>query len=173
MQRHSSVIAPLALASNGTRRVTGSGAGGLLSEDEKRSSRGRAPAFRIAWKAGYSRPLIPEGHIVVMHVPWFVDEDGCGGFTCPTRSGVRWFGRCATPRPATKRTPCTPHRARLPRALIGSHTRKPPKRQRRDGGAPVACACAGAEVASNYSSLLRWNAAFPGQSNPPSISKRF
>ena len=34
VDRHSSVIAPLALVSKGTRRVTGSGAGGLLSEDE-------------------------------------------------------------------------------------------------------------------------------------------
>ena len=33
--RHSRVMEPLAVVSSGTRRVTGSGADGLLSEDEK------------------------------------------------------------------------------------------------------------------------------------------
>ena len=42
VRRHSCVIAPLALVSNGTRRVTGSGADGLLSEDEKTELKGRA-----------------------------------------------------------------------------------------------------------------------------------
>jgi hypothetical protein len=47
-------MAPLALVSNSTRRVTGSGA---------------------------DRPLTPKGHVVVPHGPWFVDEDGiCGVF---------------------------------------------------------------------------------------------
>ena len=40
VERHSSVIAPLAIVSNGTRRITGSGADGLLSEDEKTELRG-------------------------------------------------------------------------------------------------------------------------------------
>ena len=40
MQRRSCVIAPLALVSNGTRRITGSGADGLLSEDEKNGAQG-------------------------------------------------------------------------------------------------------------------------------------
>ena len=41
-------------------------------------------------------------------------------FTCWTRPAVRWYGRCATPRPATKRTPFTTLRARLPQSLIGT-----------------------------------------------------
>ena len=40
VQRHSCVTAPLALVSNGTRRITGSGADGLLSEDEKNGAQG-------------------------------------------------------------------------------------------------------------------------------------
>ena len=81
MQRHISAIAPLALVSNGTRRVTGSGAGGLLSEGEKTELKEACAAFGMAWKAGYNRPLTPKGHIVVAHVPWFVDEYGiCGVF---------------------------------------------------------------------------------------------
>ena len=68
VDRHSSVIAPLALVSNGTRRVTGSGAGGLLSEGEKTELKEACAAFGMAWKAGYNRPLIPKGHIVVAHV---------------------------------------------------------------------------------------------------------
>jgi hypothetical protein len=42
VQRQCSVIAPLALVSNGTRRVTSSGTDGLLSEDEKTEPKGRA-----------------------------------------------------------------------------------------------------------------------------------
>ena len=81
VQRHSCVIAPLALVSNGTRRVTGSGADGLLSEDEKTELKEACAAFGVAWKASYDRPLTPKGHIVVAHVPWFVDEYGiCGVF---------------------------------------------------------------------------------------------
>jgi hypothetical protein len=81
VERHSSVIAPLAIVSNGTRRVTGSGADGLLSEDEKTELKGACSAFGTAWKAAYDRPLTPKGHIVVAHVPWFVDEYGiCGVF---------------------------------------------------------------------------------------------
>ena len=57
VQRHSCVIAPLAVVSNGTRRVTGSGADGLLSEDEKTELKGACAAFGVAWKAAYDRPL--------------------------------------------------------------------------------------------------------------------
>ena len=83
VQRHSCVIAPLAVVSNGTRWVTGSGADGLLSEDEKTELKGACAAFGEAWNASYNRPLTPKGHSVVAHVPWFVDqygifgEDGC------------------------------------------------------------------------------------------------
>jgi hypothetical protein len=131
VERHSSVIAPLAIVSNGTRRVTGSGADGLLSEDEKTELKGACSTFGTAWKAAYDRPSTPKGHIVVAHVPWFVDEYGICGvfgreaarrFTCCTRSAVRWYGRCAIPRPATMRKPCTSQRACLPRSLIGTDT---------------------------------------------------
>ena len=81
VQRHSRVMEPLALVSSGTRRVTGSGADGLLSEDEKTELKEACAAFGVAWKASYDRPLTPKGHIVVAHVPWFVDEYGiCGVF---------------------------------------------------------------------------------------------
>ena len=56
MQRHSHVIAPLALVSSGTRRVTGSGADGLLSEDEKSQLKEACAAFGVRWKASYDRP---------------------------------------------------------------------------------------------------------------------
>jgi hypothetical protein len=80
-QGHSCVIAPLAVVSNGTRRVTGSGADGLLSEDEKTELKGACAAFGVAWNVSYNRPLTPKGHIVVAHVPWFVDQYGiCGVF---------------------------------------------------------------------------------------------
>ena len=81
VQRHSHVTAPLALVSNGTRRVTGSGADGLLSADENTELKEACAAFGVAWKASYDRPLTPKGHIVVAHVPWFVGEYGiCGVF---------------------------------------------------------------------------------------------
>ena len=77
---HSCVIAPLAVVSNGTRRVTGSGADGLLSEDENTELKGACAAFGEAWNTSYNRPLTPKGHSVVAHVPWFVDQYGiCGG----------------------------------------------------------------------------------------------
>jgi len=35
----------------------------------------------VAWNASYNRSLTPKGHIVVAHVPWFVDQCGiCGVF---------------------------------------------------------------------------------------------
>jgi len=35
----------------------------------------------VAWNVSYNRPLTPKGHIVVAHVPWFVDQYGiCGVF---------------------------------------------------------------------------------------------
>jgi hypothetical protein len=40
VEHHSNVIAPLAIVSNGTRQVTGSGADGLLSEDKKNGAQG-------------------------------------------------------------------------------------------------------------------------------------
>jgi len=81
VQRHSCLIAPLVLESNGTRRVTGSGADGLLSEDKKTELEGACAAFGVAWKASYDRPLTLKGHTVVVHVPWFVNEYGiCGIF---------------------------------------------------------------------------------------------
>ena len=79
VQRHSCVIVPHVLMSNGTRRVTGSGADGLLSEDKKTELKGACAAFGVAWKASYDRLLTPKGHIIVAHVPWFVDRYGiCG-----------------------------------------------------------------------------------------------
>ena len=64
-----------------TRRVTGSGADGLLSEDEKTELKGACAAFGVAWNASSKRPLTLKGHIVVAHVPWFVDQYGiCGVF---------------------------------------------------------------------------------------------
>jgi hypothetical protein len=118
--------------STGTRRVTGSGADGLLSEDKKTELKGACAAFGAAWKAAYDRPLTPKGYIVVAYVPWFVDEYGiCGVFGEDGCEALHVLGslcrkmvhngRCATPRPATKRTPCTTQRARLPQSLIGTH----------------------------------------------------
>jgi len=113
VQRHSCVIVPLALVSNGTRRITGSSADGLPSEDESTELKRACAASGVAWKATYDRPLTPKGHTVVAHVPWFVDQCGicgffgegaAGRFTYWTRSAVKWYGRCAIPRPATKRT---------------------------------------------------------------------
>jgi hypothetical protein len=46
LQRHNCcVIAPLALVSDGTRRVTSSGADGLLSEDKKMKLKWACAAF--------------------------------------------------------------------------------------------------------------------------------
>jgi hypothetical protein len=120
------------IVSNGTRRVTGSDADGLLSEDKKTELKGACAAFGAAWKAAYDRPLTPKGYIVVAYVPWFVDEYGiCGVFGEDGCEALHVLGslcrkmvhngRCATPRPATKRTPCTTQRARLPQSLIGTH----------------------------------------------------
>ena len=69
VQRHSRVIEPLAVVSSGTRRVTGSGADGLLSEDEKTELKGACAAFGVAWTASYNRPLTPKGHIIVVRGP--------------------------------------------------------------------------------------------------------
>ena len=49
------------IVSNGTRRVTGSDADGLLSEDKKTELKGACAAFGAAWKAAYDRPLTPKG----------------------------------------------------------------------------------------------------------------
>jgi len=62
VQRHSCVIAPLAVVSNGTRRVTGSGADGLLSEDETTEFKEACAAFGVAWKASYDRKARHKAH---------------------------------------------------------------------------------------------------------------
>ena len=63
VQRHSFLITPLALVSNCTRRIKGSGADGLLSEDERTELKHACAVFGVAWKASYDRPLTPNGHI--------------------------------------------------------------------------------------------------------------
>ena len=132
VQRHSFLITPLALVSNCTRRIKGSGADGLLSEDERTELKHACAVFGVAWKASYDRPLTPNGHIVVAWCrgSWTsaasVASSGrmaARRFTCWTRSAVRSHGKCATPRPATKRTPFTALRARLPQSLIAAPTR--------------------------------------------------
>jgi hypothetical protein len=81
LERHSRVLAPLALVSSGTRRVTGKLPNGLLDDGEKAELKGACAAFGLAWKASYQRELTPKGHVVVAHVPWFVDTYGiCGVF---------------------------------------------------------------------------------------------
>jgi hypothetical protein len=132
-QRHSCVIVPLALVSNGTRRVTGSGVDGLLNEDEKTElKRARPLGWRVAWNASYNRPLTPEVHIVVAHVPWFVDQYGIYGVFgeggCEAlhvvdslcRKMVRHMRNPEARHKATKRTPFTTLRARFPQSHIGT-----------------------------------------------------
>lgn len=80
-ERHGRVLAALAVVSSGTRRVTGKGTNGLLSELEKDELKAACAAFGQAWRESYKRPLTPKGHTVVVHVPWFVDAYGiCGIF---------------------------------------------------------------------------------------------
>ena len=108
VQRHSFLITPLALVSNCTRRIKGSGADGLLSEDERTELKHACAVFGVAWKASYDRPLTPNGHIVVAWCrgSWTsaasVASSGrmaARRFTCWTRSAVRSYGKCATPNP--------------------------------------------------------------------------
>ena len=63
-----------------TRRVEGTGPNGLLSEAEKTALKDACAAFGAASKMSYpNRALTPKGHVVVVHVPWFVDKNGiCG-----------------------------------------------------------------------------------------------
>ena len=120
VQRHSCVIAPLAVVSNGTRRVTGSGADGLLSEDEKMELKEACAAFGVAWNASYNRPLTPKGHIVVAHVPWFVDqcgicgvfgEDGCEALHVLDSLCRKIVRQMRNPEPPPPSTHPSPHRA--------------------------------------------------------------
>ena len=146
--RHSNVIAPLALVSKGTRRVTGSGAGGLLSEDEKTELKGACADFWMAWKAAYNRPLTPKGHIVVAHVPWFVDEYGiCGVFGEDGCEALHVSDSLCRKLVRQMRNPEARHKAHTLHLTLRSFTqnlgRKPHKRHRRGGGAPGASPGAG------------------------------
>ena len=60
-----------------TRRVEGSGPNGLclLSEAEKTALKDACAAFGAAWEMSYpNRALNPKGHVVVLHMPWFVEK---------------------------------------------------------------------------------------------------
>jgi len=74
------VLKELEIIGRITRRVEGSGPNGLLSEAEKTALKDACAAFDAAWKMSYpNRALTPKGHVVVVHVPWFVDKYGiCG-----------------------------------------------------------------------------------------------
>ena len=148
VDRHSSVIAPLALVSKGTRRVTGSGAGGLLSEDEKIELKGACADFGMAWKARYYRPLTPKGHIVVAHVPWFVDEYGiCGVFGEDGCEALHVSDSLCRNLVRPMRDPEARHKAHTlhhtARSFIPDLDRKPGKHQKRGDVAPGACARGG------------------------------
>jgi hypothetical protein len=82
VERHSNVLRHLEVVSRIMRRVKGEGKGGLLSEAEKTSLNTACSMFGVAWKQGYpGRLLTPKGHIVVAHVPMFVELWGiCGVF---------------------------------------------------------------------------------------------
>jgi hypothetical protein len=57
------------------RRVEGSGPSGLLSEAQKTALKNACAASGAAWKMSYpNRALTPKGHVVVVHVPLFVDK---------------------------------------------------------------------------------------------------
>ena len=74
---------------------------------------------------GYpNRALTPKGHVVVVHVPWFVDKNGICGVLGEdgeeavhvTDSAARKLVRqMKTLKSATRRTPSTTPRACLPR----------------------------------------------------------
>jgi hypothetical protein len=82
VERHGRVLKELAVISRITRRVGGDGPDGLLSAQEKGKLKAACAAFGLAWKASYpNRNMTPKGHVVVAHVPWFVDAYGiCGVF---------------------------------------------------------------------------------------------
>ena len=120
VQRHSFLITPLALVSNCTRRIKGSGADGLLSEDERTELKHACAVFGVAWKASYDRPLTPNGHIVVAHVPWFVDqcgicgvfgEDGCEALHVLDSLCRKIARQMRNPEPPPPSTHPSPHRA--------------------------------------------------------------
>jgi hypothetical protein len=79
-ERHARVLKELEITGRITRRVKGTGPNGLLSEAEKTALKDACAAFGAAWKMSYpNRALTPKGHVVVVHVPWFVDKNGiCG-----------------------------------------------------------------------------------------------
>jgi RNA 3'-terminal phosphate cyclase len=80
VERHARVLKEFEINGRITRRVEGSGPNGLLSEDEKTALKDACAEFGSAWKMSYpNRALTPKGHIVVVHVPRFVDKYGiCG-----------------------------------------------------------------------------------------------
>jgi hypothetical protein len=80
VKRHARVLKELEIIGRITRRVKGAGPNGLLSEAEKTALKDACAALGAAWKMSYpNRALTPKGHVVVVHVPWFVDKNGiCG-----------------------------------------------------------------------------------------------
>ena len=87
LEKHTSVLKELLVVSGHTRRVNGDGESKLLSEAQRAELKGACAAFGVAWRAtfvdkhGAPRILTPKGHIVEVHVPWFVDYYGiCGVF---------------------------------------------------------------------------------------------
>jgi hypothetical protein len=81
VKRHARVLKELEIIIGRiTRRVKGTGPNGLLSEAEKTALKDAYAAFGAAWKLSYpNRALTSKGHVVVVHVPWFVDKNGiCG-----------------------------------------------------------------------------------------------
>lgn len=82
VDRHGRVLKELAVVSRITRRVEGTGPGGLLSVQEKTELKAACAAFGSAWTTSYpNRAMTPKGHVIVAHVPDFVDMYGiCGVF---------------------------------------------------------------------------------------------
>lgn len=126
VERHGRVLKELAVVSRITRRVEGTGPGGLLSVQVKTELKAACAAFGSAWTTTYpNRAMTPNGPRYrgarprlcgyVRHL-WGLwrgrrrgaPRHGLGG------PEVAWCGRCATPRPATRHTPFTTLRALLP-----------------------------------------------------------
>ena len=81
VDRHTAVLKELEVVSRITRRVKGEGGNDLLSTAERTELKMACAAFGAAWRGSYHRILTPKGHIVEVHVPWFVDRYGiCGVF---------------------------------------------------------------------------------------------
>jgi hypothetical protein len=119
------VLKELEIIGRITRRVEGSGPNGLLSEAEKTALKDACAAFDAAWKMSYpNRALTPKGHVVVVHVPWFVDkygicgvlrEDGGEAAHVTDPAARKLVRQMKTLKSATRRTPSTTPRACLPR----------------------------------------------------------